>query len=94
MLDVALREIVDALVVHVITWTTISTTGNAALASPPSALTRAALNRLRVVAKARGYKVVMRLLPHGVEYLEPVLAYLEHYAAVAAANSGNSAKNR
>uniref|UniRef100_A0A914CJN7 Tubulin-specific chaperone D n=1 Tax=Acrobeloides nanus TaxID=290746 RepID=A0A914CJN7_9BILA len=48
-----------------------------------SKLTIAALIRLKVLTTVRGYKTIIKLLPHEVAYLEKLLITLEFYVALA-----------
>uniref|UniRef100_A0A915CUZ3 Tubulin-specific chaperone D n=1 Tax=Ditylenchus dipsaci TaxID=166011 RepID=A0A915CUZ3_9BILA len=72
LLDPILREAVDSLLPF-ISWPNDSKTLF-------SILSLAALSRLRVVTRTRGYKVMIRMLPHEVTHLNHILLCLEYYA--------------
>ncbi|KAF7634087.1 TFCD_C domain-containing [Meloidogyne graminicola] len=84
LLDPALGDLVNNLVKH-IKWPS--------LPEPFPVLDNssiAALHRLRILSYVRGYKFLMRFLPHEFQLLDPVLSCLKHLVSKFSTSSLNS----
>ncbi|KAH7727513.1 beta-tubulin cofactor D family protein [Aphelenchoides avenae] len=81
LLDPVLRDFVSEL----ISFVSFPTKGE-----PLSTTSVYALQLLRSLTRIRGYKTVMRVMPHEVDYLEKVLCLLEYYAETARSGQRHS----
>ncbi|KAI1718603.1 tubulin-specific chaperone D [Ditylenchus destructor] len=82
LMDPILRHLVNTLISFV-DWPT-------SLPFMLSDLSVAALRRLRTITRTRGYKIMIRMLPHEVDHMENILLCLEHYACEPSSSNGNS----